>query len=180
VFDEAETEYSLTMTEHPTGADIGTATGDADRYEDLTRAVRDLVQVMKQGDLDRLEVTSGNLHILLCAKSSVPVTQSPVGATMVAPTPAADASIDDIEDASTHVISSPMVGTFYEAPSPGEPPYVRPGDTVEVGQTVAIVEAMKIMNEIVADRPGIIEDVLVANGETVEYGHPLFKMRLNQ
>ena len=154
-----------------------------DSYDDLTRAVRELVQVMNQGDLERLEVTHGDLHILLCARPTAPEPiASPVAAIA---NPTAENAIpvpepDPASDGNVHLITSPMVGTYYEAPSPGDPPFVRAGDTVEVGQTVAIVEAMKIMNEIVADRPGTIEAVLVENGETVEYGHPLFRLRLAQ
>lgn len=150
-----------------------------DDYSGLTEAVRELVDVMHRGDLDRLEVSRGDLHILLCARSV-----APAPAPSVAPQPAEHQSSGpttaaDVEpvDQPWHQITSPMVGTYYEAPSPGEPPYVRPGDTVEVGQTVAIIEAMKIMNEIVADRPGVIDAVLVENGEAVEFGHPLFRMR---
>lgn len=74
-------------------------------------------------------------------------------------------------------IDSPMVGVCYAAPSPGEPPFVRPGDTVDEGQTVCIVEAMKLMNEVTAKFPCVIEKVLVENGEPVEYGQPLFAVR---
>jgi acetyl-CoA carboxylase biotin carboxyl carrier protein len=74
-------------------------------------------------------------------------------------------------------IDSPMVGTFYPAPSSEEPPFVVPGDTVEADQTVCIVEAMKIMNEVAAKIPAVIEKVLVENGESVEYGQPLFTAR---
>ncbi len=74
-------------------------------------------------------------------------------------------------------IDSPMVGTFYTASSPGKPPFVLPGDTVEPNQTVCIVEAMKIMNEVAAKVPAIIEKVLVENGEPVEFGQPLFTAR---
>lgn len=74
-------------------------------------------------------------------------------------------------------IDSPMVGTFYASSSPGKPPFVLPGDTVEPNQTVCIVEAMKIMNEVAAKMPAIIEKVLVENGEPVEFGQPLFTAR---
>jgi acetyl-CoA carboxylase biotin carboxyl carrier protein len=152
----------------------------ADAYQQLTRTVRDLVELMRQGDLDRLEVTHGDLHILLCARANNSADHS----ASLDRDPAASVPQPAVPDPSAardaHFITSPMVGTFYEAPSPGEPPFVRSGDTVEVGQTVAIIEAMKIMNEIVADRPGTIEEVLVKNGETVEYGHQLFRMRLNR
>jgi acetyl-CoA carboxylase biotin carboxyl carrier protein len=74
-------------------------------------------------------------------------------------------------------IDSPMVGTFYSASAPGKPAFVLPGDTVEPNQTVCIVEAMKIMNEVVSKLPMIIEKVLVENGEPVEFGQPLFMGR---
>ncbi len=147
-------------------------------YSELTDAVRELVDVMRQGDLEQIEVTQGDLHIFLCARSTTP---PPATAPAPVADPAAAASAapaqPEPQEQPWHQITSPMVGTFYEAPSPGEPSFVRPGDTVEVGQTVAIIEAMKIMNEIVADRPGVIDAVLVENGEAVEFGHPLFRMR---
>lgn len=74
-------------------------------------------------------------------------------------------------------IDSPMVGTFYRAPAPGEDPFVREGDRVEENETVCIVEAMKLMNEVTAKVAGIVEKVLVENGEPVEFGQPLFALR---
>ncbi|MFV0361998.1 MAG: acetyl-CoA carboxylase biotin carboxyl carrier protein [Suipraeoptans sp.] len=75
------------------------------------------------------------------------------------------------------VINSPLVGTFYIAPGEGEPAFVKAGDSVITGQTLAIVEAMKLMNEIESDFDGVIEEVLVSNGEMVEYGQPLFRLK---
>jgi acetyl-CoA carboxylase biotin carboxyl carrier protein len=75
------------------------------------------------------------------------------------------------------IIKSPIVGTFYEAASPGSPPFVREGDNVTVGQVLCIVEAMKLMNEIESDTAGQIVTILVSNGQPVEYGQPLFKVR---
>ena len=75
------------------------------------------------------------------------------------------------------VIKSPIVGTYYEASSPGAPPYVREGDTVNVGQVLCIVEAMKLMNEIESDTAGQIVKILVSNGQPVEYGQPLYKIK---
>ncbi|MBX6341665.1 MAG: acetyl-CoA carboxylase, biotin carboxyl carrier protein, partial [Thermomicrobiaceae bacterium] len=69
------------------------------------------------------------------------------------------------------------IGTFYASPAPGERPFVAVGDTVEVGQTVAIIEAMKIMNEIVAERAGVVEEIYVKDGDAVEYGSPLMRLR---
>jgi acetyl-CoA carboxylase biotin carboxyl carrier protein len=76
-----------------------------------------------------------------------------------------------------HTVRSPIVGTFYECPSPGSPPFVKPGDTVEIGQVLCIVEAMKLMNEIEADVAGEIVKKLVANGQPIEYGQELFVIR---
>jgi acetyl-CoA carboxylase biotin carboxyl carrier protein len=80
------------------------------------------------------------------------------------------------EAESGHLISAPMIGTFYASPSPGAPPFVQRGDQVFAGQTIGIIEAMKIMNEISADRAGMVLDVLVENGEPVEYGSPLIRL----
>jgi acetyl-CoA carboxylase biotin carboxyl carrier protein len=76
-----------------------------------------------------------------------------------------------------HTVKSPIVGTFYEAPSPGAPPFVKPGDTVEVGQVLCIVEAMKLLNEIESDVAGEIVKKLAANGQPIEYGQELFVIR---
>jgi acetyl-CoA carboxylase biotin carboxyl carrier protein len=74
-------------------------------------------------------------------------------------------------------VKSPIVGTFYEAPSPGAPPFVKPGDTVEVGQVLCIVEAMKLLNEIESDFAGEIVKKLASNGQPIEYGQELFVIR---
>ncbi len=78
-----------------------------------------------------------------------------------------------------HVIKSPIVGTFYRAPAPGADPFVREGDQVRKGQVLCIIEAMKVMNEIESDVDGVVEKILVANGEPVEYGQPLFWIRVS-
>ncbi len=78
------------------------------------------------------------------------------------------------EEKQYHVIKSPLVGTFYRAPSPGAPPFVEVGDIVSPGQVLCIIEALKVMNEIESDVRGRVEKILVENGETVEYGQPLF------
>jgi acetyl-CoA carboxylase biotin carboxyl carrier protein len=81
------------------------------------------------------------------------------------------------EDASLHIVKSPIVGTFYESPSPGSPAFVKIGDQVEVGQVLCIVEAMKLMNEIESDGAGEVVKRLVQNGQPVEYGQALFAVR---
>jgi acetyl-CoA carboxylase biotin carboxyl carrier protein len=89
----------------------------------------------------------------------------------------AAATAEPSEDASLHIVKSPIVGTFYESPSPGSPAFVKIGDQVEVGQVLCIVEAMKLMNEIESDGAGEIVKRLVQNGQPVEYGQALFAVR---
>ena len=97
----------------------------------------------------------------------------PAGA---APAPPAAAPLVD-DEAGLHIVKSPIVGTFYESPSPGSPAFVKPGDTVEVGQVLCIVEAMKLMNEIESDAAGEIVKRFVTGGQPVEYGQKLFAVR---
>ena len=98
---------------------------------------------------------------------AVPVAGAP-GSAAVA-NPAQPAVEEDL-----HTVKSPIVGTFYEAPSPGAPPFVKVGDGVEVGQVLCIVEAMKLLNEIESDKAGVVKEILIENGQGVEYGQPLF------
>ena len=100
---------------------------------------------------------------------------SPAAASTPAAAPAAPAGA--AKEEGLHAITSPIVGTFYEAPSPGSPPFVKPGDTVEVGQVLCIIEAMKLMNEIECDVAGEVVKRVVNNGQPVEYGQPLFEVR---
>jgi acetyl-CoA carboxylase biotin carboxyl carrier protein len=88
---------------------------------------------------------------------------------------AAAAPVPETEE--LHIVRSPIVGTFYEAPSPGAPPFVKVGDAVEIGQVICIVEAMKLMNEIECDVAGEVVKKLVANGQPIEYGQELFSIR---
>jgi acetyl-CoA carboxylase biotin carboxyl carrier protein len=104
----------------------------------------------------------------ITAATAVPVPAAASGESAVAASPA---------EAGLHTVHSPIVGTFYECPSPGSPPFVKVGDTVEVGQVLCIVEAMKLMNEIEADVAGEIVKKLVANGQPIEYGQELFVIR---
>ena len=100
---------------------------------------------------------------------------APVAAAAGAPAAAPAAAEAPVEDG--HVLVSPMVGTFYRSPSPDKAPYVELGDRVQVGQSLCIVEAMKLMNEIEADASGVIEAILVDNGGPVQFGQPLFRIR---
>lgn len=104
---------------------------------------------------------------------AAPATPAPAPAAAPAAAPAGAAE----EEAGLHVIRSPIVGTFYESPSPGAPSFVKPGDTVSVGQVLCIIEAMKLMNEIESDFAGELAKRFVSNGQPVEYGQPLFAVR---
>lgn len=110
------------------------------------------------------------------APSSAPVPAAsavPAAAHAPAAAPAAVA----IEEEELHIVRSPIVGTFYESPSPGAPPFVKVGDSVKTGQPLCIVEAMKLMNEIEADASGEIVKIFASNAQPVEYGQPLFGIR---
>src|SRR5579864_7948336 len=98
----------------------------------------------------------------------------PVVAAAAAPAPS---TAPPAAEEGLHTVKSPIVGTFYEAPSPGAPPFVKPGDTVEVGQVLCIVEAMKLLNEIESDVAGEIVKKLASNGQPIEYGQELFVIR---
>jgi acetyl-CoA carboxylase biotin carboxyl carrier protein len=107
--------------------------------------------------------------------TGAPVQGAPAAAAPAAQAPAAATPVDD--EAGLHIVKSPIVGTFYESPSPGSPAFVKPGDTVEVGQVLCIVEAMKLMNEIESDAAGEIVKRFVTTGQPVEYGQKLFAVR---
>ena len=148
----------------------------------VVEAVRALVEIMERGGVTRLDLDHGDLRVRLRGgfgrrqreavtadeEDEATIEVPPVALVPVAPPPTA---LDG-----DYVIASPMVGTFYGAPSPGAEPFVQVGDRVELGQTVGIVEAMKIMNEIAAERSGVVAAILVENGEPVEYGSPLIRL----
>lgn len=143
-------------------------------YAALTRVVRELVEVMRSAGLQRLEVVQGDLRIAL---ESAQITSTASTTTSVATTPVMTPVPVAPPTEQLETIAAPMVGTFYAAPRPGADPFVRIGDHVEPGQVVAIIEAMKVMNEIVAERSGTIVEILVENGQPVEYGQPLMRLR---
>jgi acetyl-CoA carboxylase biotin carboxyl carrier protein len=108
---------------------------------------------------------------LAAAPAAAPVAVQTAAAPAAAPAPAQE------EETGVHIVKSPIVGSFYESPSPGSPPFVKIGDTVKAGQVLCIVEAMKLMNEIESEFSGEIVKCLVSNGQPVEYGQPLFAIR---
>jgi len=155
-----------------------------DKDNDLDR-IRDILEIMKANDLVEVEIKHGDDKILLKRGSSVPVisgvpligTASAVGAgERETVQPGAQAEQTEA-DAGLVEIKSPIVGTFYATPSPDSEPFVEVGTKVEENSVVCIVEAMKVMNEIKAEVSGTIVEILVKNGEAVEYGQVLFKVR---
>lgn len=156
-----------------------------------------LLSFMSEHGLEEFEYAHGDLRIRLkkaitpaapppnWALPAAPVAV-PAGAVAPTPAPAAEASASGAADSAQpaaepreehHIIKSPIVGTFYAGANPEAGPFVRVGDMVEAGQTVCIIEAMKLMNEIEADISGEVARVLVENGQPVEYGEPLFALR---
>lgn len=151
-----------------------------------TASIKELLAIMDEGDLTALRITEGDTKIELererahasLAPSNLPLMAERVGELLNirdssnSITAGGDASADE----SVIAVNSPMVGTFYAAPSPDEEPFVTVGQEVLSGQTLAIVEAMKMMYEITAPAPGIVSEILVANGSQVEFEQPLFRL----
>ena len=143
------------------------------------RKLKKLIDLVQVSGIAELEITEGEEKVKIVRGGQVEV--SPSGA----PAPAAAPAVTAPQGAQApptpesppapegHVVKSPMVGTFYRAPSPDAEPFVEIGDTVKAGQTICIIEAMKLMNEIEADQDGVIKAILVENGQPVEYGEPL-------
>lgn len=146
------------------------------------RSIRKLIEIVEQSDIAEIEIKEGEHNIRITrskepimmqapaqmAYHSAPAPSAPVAA---AETPKADAAPAEV---SGHAIPSPMVGTFYNAPSPDANPFVSVGDQVSVGDTLCIIEAMKIMNPIEADVSGTIKKIMIQNAEPVEFGQALF------
>ncbi|HEY2021376.1 acetyl-CoA carboxylase biotin carboxyl carrier protein [Paraburkholderia sp.] len=147
------------------------------------RKLKTLIDLVSESGISELEVTEGEGKVRI-VKNAPPVYVQP-SATYAAPQfqQAAPAAAGEAASAPAapaaaapqgHVVTSPMVGTFYRAPSPGADPFVQVGDTVKEGQTICIIEAMKLLNEIESDKSGVVKEILVENGQAVEYGQPLF------
>ena len=145
------------------------------------RKLKKLIDLVQESGISELEVTEGEEKVRIAKHLPVPAQQTaayyaaavpqaaPAPAT--APAPAAPAEAAQPEG---HVVKSPMVGSFYRSASPGGKAFVDVGQSVAVGDTLCIIEAMKLMNEIESDAAGVVKAVLVENGQPVEYGQPLF------
>ncbi len=140
------------------------------------RKIKKLIEIIEESDIAELEIKEGEEAIRISRYSAAPaqVTYSHAPATVVASTPAVVAALPQEEKVTGHVVKSPMVGTFYRSASPGTKVFVEVGQAVQVGDTLCIIEAMKILNQIEADKSGTISKILVENAEPVEYGQPLF------
>ncbi|MEX3555768.1 MAG: acetyl-CoA carboxylase biotin carboxyl carrier protein [Burkholderia gladioli] len=144
------------------------------------RKLKTLIDLVSESGISELEVTEGEGKVRI-VKNAPPVCVQPASGyapQVGAPAPAAAAPLGAAAPAPAapqgHVVTSPMVGTFYRAPSPGADPFVQVGDTVKEGQTICIIEAMKLLNEIESDKAGVVKEILVENGQAVEYGQPLY------
>jgi acetyl-CoA carboxylase biotin carboxyl carrier protein len=148
--------------------------------------LKQLIEFLKENQVAEFDLDRGDLKIRLKFNSAgapavpvggnIPVAVVQAAAPFAAPAAPAAVSEPDPE-AGLHTVKSPIVGTFYGSPSPGAAPFVTPGDHVQKGQVICIVEAMKLMNEIESDASGEIVRCLVVNGQPIEYGQPLFAIR---
>jgi len=144
--------------------------------------IRELLQIFEESGVAEMEVQRGENRLRLrraptTQELEVPAAAAPPPAAAHAPAPAAAPAKTAPADANHTLIKSPIVGTYYDAPSPGAPPFVKIGDTVEPGQVLCIIESMKLMNEIEAEMAGTLVHKLVENGRPVEYGEALFAIR---
>ena len=135
---------------------------------------------LERGDV-KVKIKRGGEHAVAGTRAEVPyvaVTVPQSGAApVVTASPSAPTPVEAAPQEDLHIVKSPIVGTLYEAPSPGAPPFVKVGDIVEVGQVLCIVEAMKLLNEIESDVAGEIVKKMGSNGQPIEYGQELFAIR---
>lgn len=148
------------------------------------RKIKKLIELLEESNVEELEIKEGeeSVRISRGAKhalvQSIPSpVQAPVAAPPVAAAPnstaAAPAAPTETTSTDGHSVKSPMVGTFYRAPSPSSPPFVEVGQSVKAGDPICIIEAMKMMNQIEADKSGVVEAILIDDGEPVEFDQPL-------
>jgi acetyl-CoA carboxylase biotin carboxyl carrier protein len=156
------------------------------------KELKELIEFLIEKDIAEFELERGDVKVRIkrASESSAPAAEGRFFAVRSAPplSPetattsgsaalAASKAVPSPQEEDLHSVRSPIVGTFYESPSPGSPPFVKPGDIVEVGQVLCVVEAMKLMNEIASDVAGEIVKKLIANGQPIEYGQELFVIR---
>jgi acetyl-CoA carboxylase biotin carboxyl carrier protein len=159
------------------------------------KELKELIEFLIEKDITEFELERGDVKVkvkrggehtvvypsVVSATPAVAVS-APLSVQQIPSTPAVTSSVPTApaSEENLHIVKSPIVGTFYESPSPGAPPFVKAGDKVEVGQVLCIVEAMKLLNEIECDVAGEIVKKMINNGEPIEYGQQLFAIRPNQ
>jgi len=148
------------------------------------KAIKQVIDLMKRSELSEFELEEEGFKLRLSRKSgefvpqilqAAPVAQA--AAPVPAPVPAAETPAPPGDEPGTSVVKSPMVGTFYRSPSPDSPAFVDVGAKISEDSVVCIIEAMKVMNEIQAEIKGTITEILVENGDAIEFGQPLFKVK---
>ena len=148
------------------------------------RKVKKLIELLEESNIDEIEIKEGEESVRISrngaqaramAAHAAPMYAAPVAPPAPAPAPAASAP-PAAATPTGHILHSPMVGTFYRSPSPSSPAFVEVGQSVNVGDVICIVEAMKMMNQIEADKAGKIAAILVDNGQAVEFDQPLFSI----
>ena len=145
------------------------------------RKVKKLIDLLEESGINEIEIHEGEESVRITRAASgpqgyfAPPMPMPAAPTTAAPVATTMSPAETVaKESPGHRVTAPMVGTFYLAPSPGARPFVEVGSTVEVGDTLCIIEAMKMLNPIEADKAGIVREALVENGHPVEYGQPLF------
>jgi acetyl-CoA carboxylase biotin carboxyl carrier protein len=143
------------------------------------RKIKTLIDVVQQSGIAELEITEGEEKVRISRNGApgtfMPAPMSPANIVLPADLGGGAVAAAPIPPEPTgHTLKSPMVGTFYRSPSPGSPSFVEVGQSVNKGQTLCIMEAMKLLNEIESDAAGMVKAILVENGQPVEYGQPLF------
>ena len=144
------------------------------------RKLKKLIDLVQESGIGEIEITEGEEKVRISRQGAAPpmLMAAPAIQAMAmpgaAPAPAAAPAAAAPPEPKGHALKSPMVGTFYRAPSPGAPVFVEVGQSVSKGQTLCIIEAMKLLNEIESDVAGTVKAILVENGQPVEYGQPLF------
>jgi acetyl-CoA carboxylase biotin carboxyl carrier protein len=150
------------------------------------RKIKKLIELLEESGIAEIEIKEGEEALRIsrmptgtaAAHHPLPPIAMPMAAPLAAPVQAATPRPADVAaakaKANEHVITAPMVGTFYGAPSPGAKPFIEIGDEIKVGQVLCIIEAMKMMNQIESDKAGRVTSIMARNGDPVEFGQPLF------
>lgn len=141
------------------------------------RKIKKLIELLEESDIAEIEIIEGEESLRISRSTQSMVQTAPAAvATTPAPAVTTPTTTETVAESeiSGHQVTSPMVGTFYRSSSPGAKPFVEVGQSVSAGETICIIEAMKLLNQIEADKDGTIKAILVENGQPVEYGQPIF------